>query len=375
MRYFWVNNLIRNSLGVIALLGVSSLMLACSSLPPEKRSFQREIDKALSGSDAAATTVAKVYCRGEYYKLFKTYKNPSQCVKWVDYAVTILGTSGGQYKDSGYLGEVYFWTLSDLIHGDMASHYDAAKVKVIEKVEAIRTDDSKRGLWLFYNEYSRHDKDKSRRTTISKEMCDKRGEAEYCSYYADRLYDNDRNLEALKLYEKSGTSGAESKFNLSQLYLHPPKGRDSEPEKALTLMKSAYVTWLNSCDERYGASSTECVDMKGRRDARLFEIQAEVAFKQDVGLDRSIRLDKYKVAVTHYLKSKKYFEALVYFDLLERMDYQLPASMSFFKAEAYFHTDETDKARSVYQQYLNSAGKKGAYYRTALERLNEINAL
>lgn len=382
MRLFLGKGLLKESLSIVALLGVSSLMLACSSLPPEKRSFQKEINKAVAGDEGAARTVSHVYCTGDWYKLFKTYKNPQKCIEWTRYVLSLIGAS----EASNYIGarpaERYSWALGDLVRGDSSSHYSQQKVQLIEQVEAIGTDDAKLGLWYFYSNYPRHDKDKSRRTELSGWLC-KKGHigsyklrpAEYCSQHANFIYEAGEKVEALRLYEQHGTWGALSRYNLARLYWQPPKGEELKPEESLKLMKSAYETWLNECYEEDGKHAKRCTEMKGRRDSKVFKIQAEVAFKQDAGLNRTIRLDKYKVAVTNYLKSKKYTEALVYFDLLERLDYQLPVSMSFFKAEAYFHTDEADKAKSIYQQYLNSAGKKGAYYRTALERLNEISAL
>lgn len=377
-------------LSVIVLLGCSTRL---THLQLSKQDFQTSVDKANAGDIIEISYVRHNYCLG-YSGYFHTssgkkehhvlFKNEAQCEIWTKKHLDLFQASSDPSKIAAttssynYYGNAgfYFKILRELVISDKKSQYDAQKLAIINEVAAIDSLQAKKDLFEFYSYYYRHDKDKIKRLALSQQLCPITADKEYCSFYAYRLYQGGDFLQSLALYEKYGTYSKYDQRRLAQLYINPPQGKERKPAEAIKLLSTAYdgnQGFLTQCYEKKSKSHKDCIALVDRRDKAMAQARVEQAFLSDESLSREIREDKYKLALTQYLKAKEYAQALVYFDFLDRIDYKLPSSMIYFKAEALFHTNQMILAKKNYQYYLAEYGKKGSYYRQSLKRLNEMD--
>lgn len=372
----------------ISLVSLLALVSSCSSLPAEKQSFNNKVNKAASGDIRAISTVRHVYCTGDWYKLYKTRANSFQCEVWSAAHIKAFSRSSMAAAFSQDIsrfryiqgGKQYLWILEDMVRGDSASAYDSAAIKTIKLVENIDSKLAKANLFAFYNDYSRHDKDHKNRTPLAKELCRSEKTAEYCSYLAWRLYKSSDYQQSIELYETYGTKGSYDKLYLAKMYLyHSGNFTLKKLSKSNELLKyafdSEYSGLLKKCREKNGESHQKCIKLRAERDRLVLLAQTEYIFLKDESLQRDIRIDRYKLALSKHLKEKNYASALRYFDFFQRLDYTLPNSMLFFKAEALFHTQKLALAEQTYNQYLNVVGKKGSYYKKSLQRLMDIEQI
>lgn len=378
------------SIGCI--IGAIFILAGCENLTQEQRwnkQFQEKLIKANStGGFNEINSVRKSYCLGDRIYIrdnskpgYKTLiKSDQNCAIWTKKLLDFDRAGGKPDNHSDYRlknkKDFYYIMLHDLVHGDMKSHNSNKKELLISEVASINTIESKEALFDFYTNHARHDEDEKKRALLSMQLCSETKHKKHCNFHAWSLYKQNKFSEALDLYEKHGPYNNYNKLNLAQLYMHPPKGMQPKPTEAIKLTNDAYngpQGILSSCIKNKAGSSKECMDLQIKRDNELQQAHIEQAFQMDENLQRHIREDKYKRAVTQHLKSKEYQQALIYFDYLDRIEYQLPKGMLFYKAEAYFHTNKKESAKKAYLEYINSEGENSPYYKQALIRLGEIN--
>jgi hypothetical protein len=383
--------LVLSTMKNLCIFSMFLLFNGCSSLPAEKQSFNNQVDKASSDDIRAISTVRHVYCTGDWYKLYKTRASYSACKKWAVIEVKSFSQSSSAValnKDISRFryvsgGQQYLWILKDMVHGDSASAYNQEANEVITLVEGIDTDLARANLFAFYNDYYRHDKNSQKRTALAKRLCAEEQEngKNYCRYFAKRLYLDGKYTQAAKLYENYGTGGdSYSQLYLAKIHLYYSGELNLKKlSKANNLLKAAfdskYDGLLKECIDEKSSSHKDCTQLKAVRDEHFLFTRSEYTFLKDNQLQRSIRIDKYKLALSQHLKSKEYESALQFFGFFDRLDYKLSNSMLFFKAESLFNTGKISLANDAYNQYLNTEGKKGSYYKKSLQRLSEIEQI
>jgi hypothetical protein len=121
-------------------------------------------------------------------------------------------------------------------------------------------------------------------------------------------------------------------------------------------------------ESTYRSKALQLIENR-KQDEKVSEI--EEMFERDRRLPVDVRRDKYMVSLTSHLKNERYREALVYFDLLGRLDVDLPASFKFFLGESLLRTGNSKAAVSKLYEYIEEEGPSGQYYKMALELVNE----
>ncbi len=106
--------------------------------------------------------------------------------------------------------------------------------------------------------------------------------------------------------------------------------------------------------------------------AKEAKIRTKLARDQALPLD--VKKDKYILTLTKHLNLQQYEESLFYFELLERLNVELPPSFNYFWGEALLRTNQPNAAIDKLYQYINQAGSQGKYYTKALELTNEAEA-
>ncbi len=92
---------------------------------------------------------------------------------------------------------------------------------------------------------------------------------------------------------------------------------------------------------------------------------------KDASLPVSVRADKYLKEIKKKFRNKKYKEAVVYFEALERLNVELEPSFIFFYAKALLNADNIDRAIDKFYEYLGITGSNGEYYNNALDLIAE----
>ena len=364
---------IKNLTLLVITLTLISTLSGCAAFKPSP--IQREINATNSGDEnavSAAFTVQRQYCLGSssnLYDLYETSRDKTKCIFWTKKAFELAE------RNKHSIGYVYPYAINDLAQGVYSSD---EMNNVLNELQKDYSHDARlmSALFGYYDEHPYlTDKDKEKRFQIASDLCNTYGYM-YCAFYANHLYENEQYEEALVWYENKPlySNGAKYSYNLTQLYLTPPEGIKSQPKKAVKALEFYYGNTYSSCTDKYSKSHDKCKKIKQQKEIKINRAKLEVMFLSDESLPDSIREDKYKLALANHLKSKQYSSALIYFEFLERINYQLPASMLFFKAEAQLNTGETKKAKMTYLTYIKTEGKSGNYYRAALQQISKIDA-
>ncbi len=93
----------------------------------------------------------------------------------------------------------------------------------------------------------------------------------------------------------------------------------------------------------------------------------EDQLKRDAALPEQAKRDKYRLALTSYLKKENYQDALFYFELLDFINAKQDHSFTFLWGETLLKTNQPRQAIAKLHEYINKAGTKGEYYTRALE--------
>lgn len=102
---------------------------------------------------------------------------------------------------------------------------------------------------------------------------------------------------------------------------------------------------------------------------RIKEIEA-----RDEGLPESLKHDKYLIAYTDALKQEEYLDAVIYANLLDKLDTPMEDAFYYFWGEALLKLDDPEQAKSKLNEYLKRTGSGGKYYTQALRLIIQAEA-
>ncbi|WP_110573100.1 MULTISPECIES: ankyrin repeat domain-containing protein [Marinomonas] len=102
---------------------------------------------------------------------------------------------------------------------------------------------------------------------------------------------------------------------------------------------------------------------------RIKEIEA-----RDEGLPESLKRDKYLIAYTDALKQEEYLDAVIYANLLDKLDTPMEDAFYYFWGEALLKLEDPEQAKSKLNEYLKRTGSGGKYYTQALRLIIQAEA-
>ncbi|QUX96243.1 hypothetical protein C0J08_12940 [Marinomonas sp. CT5] len=102
---------------------------------------------------------------------------------------------------------------------------------------------------------------------------------------------------------------------------------------------------------------------------RIKEIEA-----RDEELPESLKHDKYLIAYTDALKQEEYLDAVIYANLLDKLNTPMEDAFYYFWGEALLKLDDPEQAKSKLNEYLKRTGSGGKYYTQALRLIIQAEA-
>ncbi|MFT4714057.1 MAG: hypothetical protein ACI8W1_002557 [Candidatus Azotimanducaceae bacterium] len=144
-------------------------------------------------------------------------------------------------------------------------------------------------------------------------------------------------------------------------------------QNTIAVYQSFINDWPNSTHVADARSAIQRIQQQNEIDA--WENQIASTLQRDSALPLQAQRDKYMIALTGYLQNQDFQPSLLYFELLERMNLELPDSLTHFWGEALLRTGDPQGAIEKLYEYVSAAGTSGAYYRDALTLINEAEQL
>ncbi|NVK73441.1 MAG: ankyrin repeat domain-containing protein [Oceanospirillaceae bacterium] len=95
---------------------------------------------------------------------------------------------------------------------------------------------------------------------------------------------------------------------------------------------------------------------------------------RDEELPESLKHDKYLIAYTDALKQEEYLDAVIYANLLNKLNTPMEDAFYYFWGEALLELQDPEQAKSKLNEYLKRAGSSGKYYTQALRLIIQAEA-
>lgn len=390
-QYLWVSILIY----ILFLSGCGSVLmrgqerLTYQSKQGVVRIHEGHKAKAESGNFKAVALLAEDYCSGINHYQQRLRKPPvrkkytfmvdaKKCGLWIVNALQSFDDTRTKI-DSEYWRMYRLLVASPLYYERNLSHLQKASDIVKNKNSRILNE-------LWFAVISNRDSHYGKRTLalqkgLAEKLCDEHSLNKYCSFLGHTTYLKGDFKKSANYFFKHNKVHVWDYYAMSLVDLclnheeYIPKGNtcpNNLHEISLDYFKSM-KRWCEDEDSSHLAiTSNDCKNYKYLKTKKKF-ITSHIAlleqFENDRILDLPARQRKYKIGLTQSLKNKDYALSLTYFDLMEKLEVNLPDSMIFYKAESLYNVRDFKGAKEHYQQYLKNTEASGHYAEQAKQRL------
>lgn len=168
-----------------------------------------------------------------------------------------------------------------------------------------------------------------------------------------------------------------SQHKLVQSFTDSVTNTDWELERAQ--QRDTVEGWQEFLEAEYDSEYADyamarIAELQVEQEQMAHEEELQAILQRDSVLPPQAQRDKYMIALTGYLQNQDFAPSLQYFELLDRMNIELPDSLTHFWGEALLRTGDPQAAIDKLYQYISATGTTGTYYRDALALVNEAEA-
>lgn len=186
------------------------------------------------------------------------------------------------------------------------------------------------------------------------------------------LYGEEHNNKARTLAERMVKMGADPDFLYREAKGLVLGNGGTSTSARMKAPNWPWDIWVREYREQQQSRSHQMAQAEEESRQLLRRQREQQIWDRDHTLPEDIRKDKYMITLTEHLKYERWEQALIYFNLLQRLNVPISPSSSFFWGEALMKTDNQLEGLDKLYDYVLQEGKNGEHYIAALTLISEV---